>query len=263
MNAEREKAILEILIRDRKVTVHSLAETLYASEPSIRRDLKSLERQKLLRRVHGGAILEENTVSEMKIPFFVRELESSNEKVEMAKRASRLIHDGDVIFLDASTSAYSIIPFLTAKKDVTVITNGIKTLTKLSEYNIKTISTGGDVVNSCLAMVGELACASIENYHADLTFFSCRGVSEDGTLTDIAEKEDFVRRKMIAHSKKAYLLCSQNKFGHTYFHRLCHASQLTGIIAIGDLPENLADYAATIPNPSCAPNKAKRTADKP
>lgn len=247
MNAEREKAILEILIQDRKVTVRSLAETLYASEPSIRRDLNSLEQQKLLRRVHGGAILEENSVSEMKIPFQIRELESSQEKIEIAKKASRLIHDESVIFMDASTSAYCLIPFLAAKKGITVITNGVKTMSKLCEYNIRTISTGGEVVNSCLVMVGENACDAVDNYHADFAFFSCRGVSDGGMLTDIAEKENFVRRHMIANAERSFFLCTQSKFGHAYFHNLCHASELTGIIAVGRLPEQLSDFAAMIP----------------
>ena len=52
MNKEREKKILI----DKKVTVKDLAKSIYASEPSIRRDLLSLERQNLVKRIHGGAI---------------------------------------------------------------------------------------------------------------------------------------------------------------------------------------------------------------
>lgn len=156
MNKEREKAIIEIALKEKRVTVKDLAKRLYASEPSIRRDLSGLEKQNLLKRTHGGAILDENAVSDIKIPFLIRELEKTDEKIKIARKAAELITDGSVIFLDASTSAYNMVPFLAEKMKIVVITNGIKALTKLSEYNISCIGTGGKVINSCLAFAGEM-----------------------------------------------------------------------------------------------------------
>ena len=59
MIKERQRAILELLIERKKATVKELAAALYISEPSIRRDLARLEQQQLIKRVHGGAILDE------------------------------------------------------------------------------------------------------------------------------------------------------------------------------------------------------------
>ncbi len=238
MNAEREKAILEKLIQQKQVWVKDLAKELYASEPSIRRDLVSLEKQHLIKRVHGGAILEENGISALKIPFMIRELEQSNEKIVMAKKAAALVKDGDVIFLDASSSAYNIIPFLVPKKNLTVITNGIKAMTKLSEYGFSVIGTGGNVVNSCMAMVGEDAKQTVLSYHADICFFSCRGVSDEGDLTDISIEENLVRRDMIRQSRQSYLLCASSKFGKCYYHTLCRHTDITGVISHAEIPNN-------------------------
>ena len=83
MNKEREKSILEIAIKEKAVTVKNLAQRLYSSEPSIRRDLCSLEKQGLLKRTHGGAVLNENALNEIKIPFLIRELEKSDEKIKI------------------------------------------------------------------------------------------------------------------------------------------------------------------------------------
>ena len=69
MSVEREKQILEILLKEKKVSVQQLAKVLYVSEPSVRRDLQSLEKQSLIKRVHGGAVLEETALSKNKIPF--------------------------------------------------------------------------------------------------------------------------------------------------------------------------------------------------
>ena len=57
MNKEREKIILEMLLKKKRVTVKELSHTLYISEPSVRRDLADLEKQNLIKRIHGGAVL--------------------------------------------------------------------------------------------------------------------------------------------------------------------------------------------------------------
>lgn len=230
MSVEREKQILEILLKENKVSVKQLAKTLFISEPSVRRDLQSLEKQNLIKRIHGGAILEETALSKNKIPFFIGEYEQSSAKAMISKKAINLISDNDVIFLDASTSCYYLIPFLASKRNLTVITNGVKALTKLAEYGINTISTGGNLVNSCLALVGEEAYKTIDTYNANIALFSCRGISDDGYLTDISPEENNIRKKMIARAKKSYLLCAREKIGKAYYHNLCHIDDITGVI---------------------------------
>ncbi len=230
MSIEREKQILEILLKEKKVTVQQLAKALFISEPSVRRDLQSLEKQNLIKRIHGGAELEETALSKNKIPFLIREYEQSGAKAMISQKAINLVCDNDVVFLDASTSCYYLIPFLASKRNITVITNGVKALTKLAEYGINTISTGGNLINSCLALVGEEAYKTIETYNADIAFFSCRGVSEEGYLTDISSEENNVRKKMIERSKKAYLLCAREKIGKGYYHNLCHIDDISGVI---------------------------------
>lgn len=230
MNKERERLILEIAIKEKQVNVKDLASRLYASEPSIRRDLSSLEKQRLLKRTHGGAVLDENAISQIKVPFLIRELEKTDEKIKIASKAASLIKEGNVIFLDASTSAYKMIPFIARISGITVVTNGIKTLSALSEYNINCIGTGGRVINSCLAFTGTDALQIIEHYNADICFFSCRGLNDSGMLTDISEAEDEIRKKMIEHSNSSYLLCTSNRLGKTFYHNLCSKEEITGII---------------------------------
>ncbi len=231
MNNERQKHILEKILIQKKVTVKDLARDLYASEPSIRRDLADLEKQQLIKRVHGGAILEETGNSALKIPFVIREMEQADAKIIMAQKAIEYIKDNDVIFLDASSSAYNLIPYLSLKKNITVITSGVKALTKLSEYSIKTISTGGELMPSCLSLVGDESYQNLERFHADITFFSCRGLSYDGRLTDISAPENYVRQKMIKCSDRAFLLCASEKIGKKYYHNLCTTKDISGVIS--------------------------------
>ena len=91
------------------VTVKELAQKLYISEPSIRRDLIQLENQRLIKRTHGGAMLEENDVSQIRIPFAIRELECSDEKIAIAKSAAALVK----AFVDAPGTSDSTLGFVT------------------------------------------------------------------------------------------------------------------------------------------------------
>lgn len=248
---ERERAILELLIRDKQVSVKKLAAALYISEPSIRRDLARLEQQQLIKRVHGGAVLDETGVSRIKIPFVIRELEAADEKSRIARQAADLVPDGAVLFLDASSSAYRMVPFLAEKSDLTVITSGLRATTALAEQGIRVISTGGDVMNTCLSLVGDGALETIRNYHADFCFFSCRGLAASGELSDISREENLVRREMLRHTDAAYLLCTGNKLEKQYYHRLCHAAELSGIITASPLPTALLPYRLQEVEPIC------------
>ena len=237
MSNERDKIILELLLKKKKITVKELSETLYVSEPSVRRDLARLESQNLIKRSHGGAMIEENAVSRNKIPFKVRELEESGAKIVMAKAAAELIEDGNVVFLDSSTSAYNVIPFLADKNGLTVITNGVRALERLAEYGISTISTGGNLDVSCMSLVGDEAHKTIESFYADICFFSCRGLDREGNMTDIFSAENYVRLRMIKHSKRAYLLCAGEKFGKRYFHNLMNLKAVDGLISDRDFEQ--------------------------
>jgi DeoR family fructose operon transcriptional repressor len=231
MNKEREKSILSALLKNKRVSVKELAKELYASEPSIRRDLKRLEDAGIVKRTHGGAILEEQNRSYMKIPFVLRELEGSDAKIIIAKKAAEIVKNGDTVMLDASSSAYAIVPFLAEKTNVTVITSGLKALTLLCELGINAYSTGGRVLPASLSLVDSDCLDMLSNYNADVAFFSCRGISPDGMITDFSVEENLVRRKMIERSDRAYLLCTEMKMGKTYFNNICSVDDITGVIS--------------------------------
>jgi DeoR family fructose operon transcriptional repressor len=235
MNKEREKSILSALLKNKRVSVKELAKELYASEPSIRRDLKRLEDAGIVKRTHGGAILEEQNRSYMKIPFVLRELEGSDAKIIIAKKAAEIVKNGDTVMLDASSSAYAIVPFLAEKTNVTVITSGLKALTLLCELGINAYSTGGRVLPASLSLVDSDCLDMLSNYNADVAFFSCRGISPDGMITDFSVEENLVRRKMIERSDRAYLLCTEMKMGKTYFNNICSVDDITGVISEAQL----------------------------
>ena len=239
MNSERKNQIIKILLKEKKISVKDLSKALYISEPSIRRDLSELEKEKLIRRVHGGAVLEEHSESFIKIPFLLRELEDHDAKTVIAQKAAELVHDGDVIMMDASSSSYALIPYLAQKSNITVITSGIKSLMRLAEYGIDAYSTGGHLLPSCFSLTDGDALDIISHYNANIVFFSCRGIAPDGMITDFSIEENMVRAKMIERSQKSVLLCAGKKMNKTYMHNICNIRDITTVISEDDLPDNL------------------------
>ncbi len=233
---EREEKILNILTAGAVVSVEEIAEKLYISKPTVRRDLDKLSQKGLIYRTHGGAALIKTSADET-IPFSLREQEQNSAKVIMANKAVHFIKDGYTVMLDGSTSAFAIVPMLSEFKNLIVLTSSAKASFVLGQMGIKNICTGGHMLHKSFSYIGEDAVRTVNSYNADVVFFSCRGVSADGYLTDNSVEENQLRRAMIKKSRKAVFLCDKSKFEKTYLNNLCHISEIDEIISNEKVPE--------------------------
>lgn len=234
---ERHDQILSILKERNGVSVHFLAEKLHVSEPTIRRDLTFLEKQERIKRTFGGAVLNDMTTSE--IPLSLRENENKLPKDIIARKAVEHISNGKIIFIDASSTASHLLKYLPQFSDLTIITNSPKTSLKLAELKIRSFSTGGLLLENSIAFVGSGAENFIRNFNADLFFFSSRGLSEDGVISDASIEESNLRRVMMEQSKKKIFLCTSDKIGKRYMYNLCKTSDVDLVICDKELPEFL------------------------
>ena len=240
MISERHRQIIEYLAKDPKITVRKLATLLSVSEPTIRRDFTELHRKGLITKIYGGAILNRGG-ADGEIPFLLRENEKSTVKAKIGAMAAELLHDGMVIMLDGSTSAYYLVPYLSKYKDIIVVTSGAKTAVALAEANIRTFCTGGQMITNSFSYVGEQAENFVRKINADILFFSCRGISESGQMTERAIEEANLRRVMFSSCKKRILLCDSSKFGKTYFYNMGNVSEIDGIVSETELPQKIAE----------------------
>ena len=235
---EREEQILNILSEYDEIPLIALAEQLFVSLPTLRRDLIKLEKKGLIVKKYGSVSLIKNP-ADAQIAFSFRAEEQNSSKHIMAKRAAQQIKDGDTVMLDASTSTYFIVPYLTELKNIIVITSGAKTALLLAQYGIPNICTGGRMINKSFSYTGSDALETISHYNADIAFVSCRGLSMDGEVSDNSIEENEVRRAMLKHSRRKILLCDGRKIGKIYLHNLCDASVFDEIICDTALPERL------------------------
>lgn len=225
----REETYLKIL-SERARTVKELSKQLFISEPTVRRDIARLKKKNLVVCNHGNVSLSVS-MPDGRVPAFIRDYENVAAKEIMAKKAVEYIRDGDVVMLDASTSAYALIPHLQSLKHLLVITSGAKTSIALSVAGIKNICTGGESIPESFSFIGHDAERTLKNYNADVAIFSCRGLSEDGVATDNSIYENEIRKIMLQKAKRKILLCDESKRGKTYLHTLCHIDELDAVIS--------------------------------
>lgn len=235
---EREEKILHWLSEKEALSVRELAARLFVSEPTVRRDLNRLAHKGLIVRTHGGVLSKSNAADEA-FAISLREQVHSEAKTSIGKRAASLIHDGSVIMMDGSTSAFSVLPYLTEHKDLIVITNGAKIAMALGRMGIKNFCTGGQMINETMAYVGRHAENMIRGLNADVLLFSARGLSYDGTLSDSSIEENNLRRVMMERSARQMMLLDSSKIGSRYIDVLCHVGDVSDILCETELPAEI------------------------
>ncbi len=236
MKENQEKDILEILQNNQYASIEELSEKLYVSPSTVRRKLDLLQKKGLVTRTHGGAQL--NDENNFFPSFTFRVHVNSFEKKKMALAAIKLIKNGDLIFLDGTTSAFFIAEYLSEFKNIRVITNGIDTLSLLAKNNITAYSTGGCIQElNRSVLVGHYAEEMISNFHADIAFFSSQSVNNDGEIYDCFEEENVIRKAMIKHATKKVFLCDSTKFGKTSLFHLCSLNDVDYIVSNHSLPD--------------------------
>lgn len=240
---ERRSKIMSILYDKRSILVQEAAASFGVTEETIRRDLKELESQGLLSRTYGGAILSDDTKTEA--PLEIREGINIAGKDSIGKYAADMVNDGDTILLDASTSSLYVAKHIKNKKGLTVITNAERIILELSSCDDMTlISTGGILRNKSLSYVGRAAENAISSYYANKLFFSCKGFSPKGELTDSNEQESEIRRTMIHCSNQVIFLCDHTKFDKVGYVNTAKLADINIIITDAPLPDRWAEFLA-------------------
>ena len=234
MYQNKEKQIIELLKEKKYITVSELSKTLEISASTIRRELTQLEKKGLVNRSHGGVKL--SASNNFTPNFSLRIHQNVLEKKIIDLKAIKLIKDGDVIFLDSSTSAYFMAEYLSEFSNLTVITNGIDTLSLLAHKNVTAYSTGGCVSkDNSSSLVGEQALDFIRNIRANICFFSCQALSKDGKIYDCYLQENYVRKQMMKNSDKTVFLCDSNKIDKVSSYYLCDINDVDTIITDKDV----------------------------
>lgn len=211
ISEERHKIIMRQLIQYGSVNVLELVELLNTSESTVRRDLLELDRQGLLKRVHGGAIIIDKKNETIENPLSERQLQQLEEKEVIGKYASTLIDENEVVYIDAGSSTLKFVEHITQKK-ATYVTNGLLQAQLLSQNGYKVICIGGEVRGVTGACVGTRALLELSRYHFTKGFFGTNGVDVERGFTTPDEQEASIKEYAFKQCQNCYVLCDHTKF---------------------------------------------------
>lgn len=206
---ERREMILQQLQLHYSVKVTELSKLLYIGEATIRRDLGKLEKAGYCKRVYGGAVRIDTVDREL--PADVRQMDNPEAKIAICAEASKLIQDGNLLFLDSSTTVQFLGNYLPRIHGLTVVTHGQKLLEKLQFAPVNVYCAGGLLQKPTQSYNGTFTRKVFTSFYADIMFFSCKGLSMEYGMSWVYEEEGCLRELMMKHAKTRVLLCDHTK----------------------------------------------------
>lgn len=238
--SQREKEILEILKMNTYATVDYLAEKLFISPSSIRRDLSNLENKGYVRRSYGGVTLISQPAS--MAPFAFRRQENRQEKMAIVRNAVNLIAPDSSIFIDSSTTALNFGFLLASELNVTVYTNNMQLAHLLASRHIKTYAAGGLVSDfDNVVTTGSYTLGMLENIYVDQMFFTCTALSFGGQIMDINEEETAVRKFMLSRAQRRVFLCPKERFGKFSQHMVTMVDAVEYVVSDEKMPHEFTE----------------------
>lgn len=225
--AERQQWLLTRARDAGRVDVAVTAEELDVTPETIRRDLGLLERQGLLRRVHGGAIPADRLGFEPGLS--ARDAVATQEKDAIAKAALDELDGATTILLDAGTTTARLATLLPHDRELTVVTNALPIASTLaSRPNVTLLLLGGRVRGTTMATVD--APDVLDELTADIAFLGTNGFSVARGLTTPDHAEAAAKKAMLGAARRAVVLADSAKHGADQFVRFGRLDQVDALI---------------------------------
>jgi DeoR/GlpR family transcriptional regulator of sugar metabolism len=240
MKEERQSLLLETLRREGKLLASEWSERLKISEDTIRRDLRELASQHQLQRVHGGALPRSKSLP----AYTTRQHQAPEAKRSIAAAAAKLVHDGQLLFVDGGTTTLQFACHLPEELRATVVTNSPAVAVALAMHpTVEVILLGGRLYKPAQVTVGAAAMEEMRSFHADICFLGVCSLHPEVGLSIEDFEEAHIKRAMIASSAEVAGLVIAENLGTALPYVVAPVKALTYLITDargGD--ERLAQY---------------------
>lgn len=236
---ERQEQIYELIVKNNAVTVSKLVELFGVSVETVRRDLLEMEHNGLLCRVHGGAVAknEMRKVSNLS----KRNTEQNSQKRELSLKACEFINNGDIIAVDAGSTAILFAEVLKEKfSKLTVITYSLDVFNILNSHKeFSVILCGGHFMREENAFYGPITTSSISGLNAEKAFIFTSGLSLEYGISDFCNELFNNQKALINNSSEIFMLADSSKFEKTALLKLDDMKSDYIYITDSELPEEL------------------------
>ncbi len=220
---ERQEVILAHVSDVRKVNMKSLSERLSVSTDTIRRDIKELADQGLLKATRGGAIAH----SPIPIHFRDREKYDVSGKQQIALKAIAELQDGQVVLFDGGTSTLAIAMNLPKELRITVVTNSFPVVNVLEDHpNVEVIFAGGRLIKPGFNTSGPETMKAFENISADICFLSIYSIHAEVGISSRDYEDALMKKAMVKNARRVIGLATLNKINTAEAFFICPATDL-------------------------------------
>lgn len=229
MKYDRIQKMEEYIMKNKSVSNEQLQQQFSVSIQTLRRDLKELEKRNVISKVYGGVIWRNEPVEKNAIePLDQRVSSNQKEKQLIGQLAAELVEDNDVIFVDSGTTAYTLIPYLKERSNVTVISHSLHVMNALTQVShIKGICLGGTLRNDTCAFFVD---TSFYPYNYNKAFISTVGISINKGLTNTDIQEGLMKQHVIQHSEEVYIVADHTKFDVVAYNHFADFAGIQGMI---------------------------------
>jgi len=238
---ERQERIVRILEEDGRARVAELATRFGVSSVTIRKDLVLLEAERRLVRAHGGAIALDQSRPELS--FDIRERLQPDEKFRIGAAGAALVHDGESIVLDASTTALSVARHLKGRagwSQLTVVTNGLRIASELAgSPGMTVLMLGGRVRWEALSVVGQLGDGLFSRINVQKAFLGAAGFTPESGLADATDEEAQIKRSMVAAAREVIAIVDHTKWERAAFATFCPTDKISVVLTDEAAPETM------------------------
>lgn len=194
---ERQKIILDYLSKEHRVTSIELSEFLSVSEDTIRRDLKELSDQGLLKAVRGGAV----APSPIPLHYRKREKHDLENKKIIAEKAISYLKDGQVVFIDGGTTSLALVASFPYDLKLTVVTNSFPVAVLVEDLpNIELIFAGGKMCKISFATASIETIDFFRNFRADICILGICSIHHERGITGVFYEDSQIKQNMIQNS---------------------------------------------------------------
>ncbi len=231
---ERQRKILEEISANENLKVTDLAKTFKVSSVTIRSDLRHLNAEGLIRRVHGGAEnkLDDQIANRMKHNYKV--------KSRIADRAAELVKDGETIIIESGSTNALLALKLGTTKDVTIVSNSLYIAGLMNKYpNIKFILLGGDYQADSQVCIGPLTRLALQSFYVDKAFIGVDGFSEETGFTCVDLQRSEIASEMARRANNIIVLTDSSKFLTRGVSKQLSLAEVNVIITDDGIPDKM------------------------
>ncbi|MEJ5357453.1 MAG: DeoR/GlpR family DNA-binding transcription regulator [Desulfobacterales bacterium] len=210
---ERLEKIAERLKASGQIKIHEDAKRFGVSKATLHRDLDLLERQGMLIKVRGGAVLRERL--RVDTHFQNRRGIAVAEKQKIAEAAAASVRDDTSIFLDHSSTVAYLAEALARRvfRNLIVVTNSLFIPGLLGNVpGIQVILTGGRVEPDFQALSGRWVIESFRSFNFHQVFVSCGAVTVEGFLTQTPFIHEILCEILNRGGVEIHMLVDSSKF---------------------------------------------------